>query len=101
MIATTTSEGVAIALYVQPRAKRDSVVGAHGDRLKVAVRAPARDNKANLAVLEILAKALEVPRKNLTIVGGEHSRNKRILCASVDLQHIHAKLHRLVGSAFH
>jgi|TARA_Y100000310_G_scaffold153367_1_gene152788 hypothetical protein len=34
------------------------------------------DGKANLAVIKALADALGVPRRSLTIVGGERSRNK-------------------------
>ncbi|MAG03849.1 MAG: hypothetical protein CL406_04470 [Acidimicrobiaceae bacterium] len=63
---------------IRPRARSGHVGGTWGPDgvLLVAVDAPAMDGKANLAVIKALADALGVPRRSLTIVGGERSRNK-------------------------
>ncbi|MGE3319996.1 MAG: DUF167 domain-containing protein [Candidatus Berkiella sp.] len=45
---------------------------------KVYVTAVAEDGKANQAVIELLAKALGVPKSALTITRGETSRDKVI-----------------------
>ncbi len=44
--------------------------------LKVYITAPPEDGKANKAVIELLAKELKIPKKHLSILKGEHSRNK-------------------------
>lgn len=63
------------------------MLGAHGQRLKLALAAPALDGKANAALLRILAERLGVPQRQLTLVAGAASRQKtvRVACAQQDL----------------
>ncbi len=35
----TCADGLVLRLYIQPKASRDSIVGVHGDELKVAITA--------------------------------------------------------------
>jgi len=68
-----------LELHVQPGAKRSEFAGRHGERLKVRLAAPAVDNKANEALVEFLAEYYGVPRRNVTIVSGVRSRQKRVV----------------------
>ncbi len=43
----TCADGLVLRLYIQPKASRDSIVGVHGDELKVAITAPPVDGQAN------------------------------------------------------
>lgn len=63
---------------VQPRASRDEVAGVHGGALKIRLRAPALENKANEALVEFLAQLLKRPKSAVRILSGERSRTKRI-----------------------
>ena len=45
-----------LRLYIQPKASRDSLLGLHGDELKVAITAPPVDGKANAHLTKYLAK---------------------------------------------
>ena len=74
--------GITLAVHVQPGARRDAVVGVHGERLKIAVRAPAIDGRANQALLVLLAGALALPRRALHMVSGDGGRDKRVLIES-------------------
>lgn len=67
-----------LRVHVQPGARSEGVVGAHGDALKVRVRAPAVSGKANAAVLSLLARELGVPPGSLSIVSGAGGRDKRV-----------------------
>ncbi len=73
-----TANGVRLLVHVQPRAARTEVAGLHGNALKIRVAAPPVDGAANEAVIEALADALEIPRKEIRIVGGTSSRRKVI-----------------------
>ena len=46
--------------------------------LKVYVTAAPENDKANKAVIELLANELNFPRSSLTIISGHHSRKKVI-----------------------
>lgn len=76
-------EGVSLAIRVTPRGGRDAVDGietlANGRSvLKVRVRAIAEGGEANRAVIELLAKALRVPKSSVRVVSGPTSRIKQI-----------------------
>jgi len=45
-------------------------------RWKVRVTAPPEDGRANDALLDLLAKRLDLPRRSLSIVSGHTSREK-------------------------
>ena len=64
------------AVRVQPRSSRAGVDGEHDGALRVRVNAAPVDGAANAAVVEVLAKALGVPKRAVTIVGGATSRSK-------------------------
>jgi uncharacterized protein YggU (UPF0235/DUF167 family) len=63
-------------LRVVPGAKRSGIVGRHGDGWKVRVVAAPEGGKANKAVLDVLARALDLPRRNLELKAGKGSRDK-------------------------
>ena len=79
----TSSEGISVALRVTPRGGRDDIDGietlADGRSVvKVRVRAIADGGGANRAVMELLAKALGVPKARVKIMSGATSRLKQV-----------------------
>ncbi|MCX6111211.1 MAG: DUF167 domain-containing protein [Proteobacteria bacterium] len=71
--------GVSIALSVQPNAKRNEVVGAHGDALKIKIAAPPVEGAATEALLEFLAAHLGVKRQAVEILRGATNRQKVVV----------------------
>jgi hypothetical protein len=65
-----------LRLRVAPGAARAEVVGRHGDAWKVRVPAPPERGRANDAVVELLASALDVDRRDVALVSGHSSRDK-------------------------
>jgi uncharacterized protein (TIGR00251 family) len=70
--------GVSFAVKVQPRAKKNGIVGEVGEALKIALSAPPIEGRANEACIEFLANLLKVPRSSVSIASGEKSRRKVI-----------------------
>lgn len=56
----------------------------HDGRLKIAVTAPPVDGEANAAVIELLAKALGVPRRQVEVIAGASSRRKTVRIEGAD-----------------
>jgi uncharacterized protein (TIGR00251 family) len=78
-----STQGVSIALRVTPRGGRDEIDGletlANGRAVvKMRVRAIAEGGEANRAVVELLAKALGVPKVKIRVLSGTTSRLKQI-----------------------
>lgn len=66
-----------IRVKVTPKSKREAVT-SNGDIFLVRVKEPAREGKANQAVIRVLAEYFGITKNKVTIVGGLTSRNKVI-----------------------
>ena len=65
---------VSFSVRVQPRASKDEIAGVVGGALKIRLRAPAVENRANEALLEFLAHAFECRVKAPHLVAVKPSR---------------------------
>jgi uncharacterized protein (TIGR00251 family) len=79
---------VVLAVRVQPRASKDEVAGEMGGALKVRLRAPAVEDRANEVLVEFLAELLKTSRSAVSILSGERSRVKRIEIRGVTRQQV-------------
>ena len=78
-IEITSRDGaVVFAVRVQPRASKNEISGEIGGAIKVRLQAPALEDRANQALVEILAKLLKTPQSAVRILSGHRSRNKRV-----------------------
>jgi uncharacterized protein (TIGR00251 family) len=91
-----TNEGPVLRVRAKPNAPRDAVLGMHGDRLTVAVRAAREKGKANAAVMETLAVWLGLPKRAMHLVSGASARDKRIRVLGTTDGILRAKLEKLL-----
>lgn len=68
-----------IKVKVTPNSSEDRVVGEENGFLKVKVRTPPEDGKANIALIEVLAKHFQVPKRCIVIQSGHTSRIKHVI----------------------
>jgi hypothetical protein len=66
-----------LSLRVQPRAKKDELVGPDGGYLKVRITAPPVEGKANNHLRRFLARELGVPQSRVELLAGARARLKR------------------------
>jgi len=74
----TAETHVVVAVHAQPRAARTAVAGMHGDAVKIRLHAAPVDGAANEELVRFVAARLDVPRRDVDIVGGATSRSKRV-----------------------
>ena len=67
-----------LRVHVVPNAKINKVVGEHGGAIKIKLRAPAVEGKANSALIGFLAHELNVAQQAIVLESGRTSRNKLI-----------------------
>jgi uncharacterized protein len=67
-----------LRLHIIPNAKANQVIGAHGAAIKIKLRVPAVEGKANAALRSFLAEELKIPERNIALVRGQKSRDKLI-----------------------
>ena len=75
-----------------PNAPRSAVVGWLGAALKVKVHAPPVEGRANEALCEFLAETLGLPRRAVTVLRGDTSRQKLVRIEGLALPEVQARL---------
>jgi uncharacterized protein len=75
---------VVLNIRVIPRARKSEVAGMRGDAWLVRLQAPPVEGAANDELIAMLAKLLDVPRRDVTLVSGARSRNKRVRVVRLD-----------------
>ncbi|MGH8677764.1 MAG: DUF167 domain-containing protein [Burkholderiales bacterium] len=76
-----------LSLHIQPSARRSEFAGRYGASLKLRIRAPAVDHKANSLLIDFLRNKLDLPARSVMITKGQYGRAKTIEIAgpSADL----------------
>ena len=63
----------ALRFHIVPNAKQNQVIGEHGSAIKIKLRAPALEGKANAALRSFLAEQLEIPERAIVLERGQNS----------------------------
>jgi uncharacterized protein (TIGR00251 family) len=90
-----TADGVVIRVHVQPKARREQIIGMHGGRIRLAVTEPPDKGKANAAVARLVAAALNLPASRVELLRGDTSRQKDLLVRNLDA----AEVSRLLAAS--
>lgn len=77
-------DGLTLSVRVTPGARRSEVVSTDGDRLRIKVAAPPVEGKANAEVVRFVAELFRVRRSAVSLVSGDHSRDKVLWVAGVE-----------------
>jgi uncharacterized protein (TIGR00251 family) len=90
-------EDLGFWIFVTPRARREEVGGRRGDALRVSVKAPPVEGKANAACVQALAEAFGVRRRDVEIDPRARGRRKRVRVIG-ETRVLEEKLRRLAGT---
>ncbi|MBZ0136973.1 MAG: DUF167 domain-containing protein [Planctomycetes bacterium] len=89
---TETDGHLHLRLRVSPGARKPRVGGEHGGALKLHVSEPPERGRANEGVIRLLAEKLGVPAKQIELVSGHASQDKRVAIAGLDEQTLRERL---------
>lgn len=82
-IFSTVPGGILVSLSVMPKARAsmiDGIVDApDGPALRMRITESPEKGKANAAVIKLLSRAWNIPRKNISLARGAKSRRKLLL----------------------
>lgn len=88
--------GIVLRIHVQPNAKRNQVIGLHGESLKIKIKAPPEDGRANAELCAFVAKLLDVAKSAVTLESGQTSRAKSILIVGRSAEIVRKTLSALI-----
>jgi len=85
---TDSQGGAMIQVHATPRASKSEIQGLHGEAVKIRLKAPPVDGKANDALIEFLADSLGIPQRQITLLSGQTSRQKRLSLQGVTARQV-------------
>jgi uncharacterized protein len=94
--SSPTPGTVDLHVRLQPRARRDEVVGERAGAIVIRVTAPPVDGKANAALCALIARAAGVAPSRVSVVRGQRWRQKVVRVDGVS----EAELHARIGASF-
>lgn len=80
--------GILIEIHCQPRASRSEFAGLYGDAVKLRLKAPPVDGKANEEAINVISKAFGVPKKHIMLKAGQSSRKKTFFIEGIGLDDV-------------
>jgi uncharacterized protein (TIGR00251 family) len=87
-----------IAVRVIPRAGRTAIAGWRGEALLVRLAAAPVDGAANDALVAFIARLLGCARRDIAIVSGAQSRDKRLRIAGFTHEDVHRRMSELAAN---
>ncbi len=86
-----TKDGTLLLVYVQPKAKKNGIEGVDEwrGRLKVKIKAPPVEGKANKELIRFFSKLLGV---EVEIIRGETSREKDLLVKDLKIDEVRRRM---------
>ena len=59
-----------ITVHIKPNSKTEKIEKIDGTHFKVSVKAPAKEGKANIALIRFLARHFKIPQSSISILSG-------------------------------
>jgi len=84
--------GCFLSIRVVPRAAKDQIQGLQGSDLKIRLKAPPVDGKANDRLIKVLSDWLNIPMNQLQIARGHTGRSKVVFVAGLEAEQIKSLL---------
>jgi uncharacterized protein (TIGR00251 family) len=85
-----------LPFHIVPNSEQNKVVGQHGEAIKIKLRAPALEGKANAALRALLAEELKIPTRNIVLERGQQSRDKLIRIEGLSKEDVQCRLGTLI-----
>jgi uncharacterized protein (TIGR00251 family) len=70
--------GSLLRLHIQPGSSKNEIMGLHGGRLKIKIKAQPMEGEANKTLVEYLSEVLKISKKKIFLLQGESSRQKKV-----------------------
>jgi len=81
-----------IHFHIVPNAKQNKVAGEHGAAIKIKLRAPALEGKANAALGKFLADELKISERSIVLERGHKSREKIVRIEGLTEEEVRCRL---------
>ena len=94
MWLSAAKDGVRITVRVVPRAGRSGIAGTRAGDLLVRLNAAPVEGAANIELIEVIAKAIGVAKRDVSIAAGQRSRRKIVHVAGLSVDEVRSRFYR-------
>jgi uncharacterized protein (TIGR00251 family) len=91
-VITDAPDGAIVTIRAIPRAGRSTIAGARDGSLLVRLAAPPVEGAANSELIDLLARALDLPKRQILLISGDTSRSKRVKVVGLTAAQVRARL---------
>lgn len=74
-----TPDRILMTVKARAGAARNAITGAHDGMLKVAVTQAPEKGKANQAIVKLMAKELDLPKSQISLISGQTTPLKKFM----------------------
>ena len=85
--------------HVVPNAKIEGVIGEYDGAIRIKLRAPAVEGKANAALIRFLAQQLTLPQHSIVLESGRRSRHKLIRIDGLTEEELRRRVRAKLGDS--
>ena len=89
---TEDASGVVLTIKAVPRASANAIASTDGEWLRIRLKAPPADGKANAALILFLSELTGIPSRDIKILSGAGARVKRLRLTGATARRITDKL---------
>jgi uncharacterized protein (TIGR00251 family) len=88
----TSPESITVESKVKPRSSKQKIVISSDGKLKIFLRSPAEDNKANCELRKMLSEKLRISQSSVEIIRGLKSSSKLLRLYGISVNELKSKL---------
>jgi uncharacterized protein len=96
-------DGCSLAVRAQPGARRNAILGMYGEaaeaQLKIALKAPPIEGRANEALIAFLAEFFGLARSAVSITHGQSGRSKLVILRALKTANAQARIRAALSSS--
>ena len=74
---------IRINLLIVPKSSKNQIAGIINNKLKIKIKSPPVEGAANKELIKFFSKFLKISKSSISIISGEHSKNKIIELSGV------------------
>ena len=75
-----------VSIKAVPNSSKNEICGVLDGALKVKIKAPAVENKANVELVRYFSKLLKIPKNSLELAAGATSKTKILRISGVSIE---------------
>lgn len=83
-----TTEGIVLQIQVLPNAPKSQIIGEHNQALKIKIKSPPVDGKANEEIIRFFSQIFQISKSKIEVLRGEKSKIKSILVRGLNLSQV-------------